>query len=104
MTFCGVSPDPLLQNTNTRINRVLEYIQIQYNNNNNNDILEFMVPSTTLIGTGEWQRRSNEQIKQLCGKSTVVQFLKGARLKWAGHVKRADNGIVQTILVNDSNG
>ncbi|XP_025415570.1 uncharacterized protein LOC112687196 [Sipha flava] len=53
--------------------------------------------------TQVWERRSNEQIKQLYGKGNIVQFVKGTRLEWAGHVWRADNSIVKKVLVNNLN-
>ena len=53
--------------------------------------------------TQVWERRSNEQIKQLYGKGSITQFVKGTRLEWAGHVWRADNSIVKTVLVNNLN-
>jgi hypothetical protein len=53
--------------------------------------------------TQVWERRSNEQIQQLYGKGNIVQFVKGTRLEWAGHVWRADNSIVKKVLVNNLN-
>jgi hypothetical protein len=50
-----------------------------------------------------WERRSNEQIQQLYGKGNIVQFIRGTRLEWAGHVWRADNSIVKKVLVNNLN-
>jgi len=48
-----------------------------------------------------WERRSNEQIKQLYGKGSITQFVKATRLEWSGHVWRADNSIVKTVLANN---
>jgi hypothetical protein len=53
--------------------------------------------------TQVWERRSNEQIQQLYGKGNIVQFVKGTRLEWAGHVWRADNIIFKKVLVNNLN-
>ncbi|XP_008189884.1 uncharacterized protein LOC103311866 [Acyrthosiphon pisum] len=53
--------------------------------------------------TQVWERRSNEQIQQLYGKGNIIQFIKGTRLEWAGHVWRADNSIVKKVLVNNLN-
>lgn len=38
----------------------------------------------------------NNFIKQLYGKGRVVQFVKGTRLEWAGHVWKADSSIVNS--------
>jgi hypothetical protein len=46
-------------------------------------------------GTQVWERRSNEQVHQLNGKGSIVQFVKGARLEWIGHVWRADNSTIE---------
>ncbi|KAL4125800.1 hypothetical protein QTP88_010040 [Uroleucon formosanum] len=53
--------------------------------------------------TQVWERRSNEQIQQLYGKGNIVQFVKGTRMEWAGHVWRADNSIVKKVIVNNLN-
>lgn len=53
--------------------------------------------------TQVWKRRSNEQVQQLYGKGSTIQFVKGARLEWAGHVRRSDDGIVETVLVDKFN-
>lgn len=37
-------------------------------------------------------------------KGSIVQFVRGARLEWAGHVWRADNIIVKLVLVKNVNG
>jgi len=50
-----------------------------------------------------WEKRSNEHVQQVYGKGSIVQFVKGVRLEWAGHVSRADNSIVRTVLVNNMN-
>lgn len=33
-----------------------------------------------------WERRLNEQLKQLYGKGSKIQFIKDARLERRGHV------------------
>lgn len=48
-----------------------------------------------------WERRSNEQIQQLYGKGNIVQFIKGTRLEWAGHVWRADKNIAKKVFENN---
>jgi len=53
--------------------------------------------------TQVWEGRSNKQIKQLHGKGSITQFVKGTRLEWAGHAWRADNSIVKKVLVNNLN-
>jgi len=53
--------------------------------------------------TQMWERSLNEQVQQVYGKGSIVQFVKGMRLEWAGHVWKADNTIVKTILVNNVN-
>jgi len=53
--------------------------------------------------TQMWERRSNVQVQQLYGIGSIVQFVKGARLEWAGHALRADNSIDKTVLVNNLN-
>jgi len=53
--------------------------------------------------TQVWERRSNEQVQKLYEKGSIVQFVKGARLEWAGYVWRTDNSIVKMVLVNKLN-
>jgi len=53
--------------------------------------------------TRVWERRLNEQVQQLYGNGSIVQFVKGAILEWAVHVWRPVNSIVNTVLVNNLN-
>jgi len=50
-----------------------------------------------------WERRSNERLKQLYGKESIVQFIKRSRLEWAGHVWKTNNSLIKTVLVNNIN-
>lgn len=48
-------------------------------------------------------RRSNKLVHQLYGKGSIEQFVKSAKLEWAGNVWRAYHSIVKTVLVNNLN-
>lgn len=40
--------------------------------------------------------RTNEQLKQLNKKGSIIQLVRGAKLEWVGHVWRTKNSIVKT--------
>lgn len=41
--------------------------------------------------TQAWEQRTSEQLKQMNKKGSIAQFTRGARLEWAGHVRRAED-------------
>jgi len=47
--------------------------------------------------TGEYEIRSNKEIKELWGKEDIIQILKGRKISWLGHVWRS-NGIMKDAL------
>jgi hypothetical protein len=51
-----------------------------------------MILFLTLIP--KYGRKSNKEVQQLYGKGNIIQFVKGAKLEWAGHVWKANNSIV----------
>ncbi|KAE9540045.1 hypothetical protein AGLY_005297 [Aphis glycines] len=46
----------------------------------------------------KWEIRTNTQLYQLYKREDVVQFIKGARIEWAGHVWRADGSVLKGAL------
>lgn len=50
-----------------------------------------------------WEGRKNEQLTHLYWKESIVQFLKGARMEWVGHVCRAEISIDRIVLVKNIN-
>jgi len=60
-----------------------------------------MVSSITLILKCGGEGQTNRYLQQWYG--SVVQFVKDARLEWAGHVWKADNSFVKTVLVTNLN-
>lgn len=47
--------------------------------------------------TGEYEIRSNKEIKNLLGEEDIIQTLKGRKMSWLGHVWRS-NGIMKDAL------
>ncbi|CAH1721690.1 unnamed protein product [Aphis gossypii] len=46
----------------------------------------------------KWEIRTNTQLHQLYKREDVVQFIKGTRIEWAGHVWRADGSVLKGAL------
>ncbi|KAE9542653.1 hypothetical protein AGLY_002564 [Aphis glycines] len=46
----------------------------------------------------KWEIRTNTQLYQLYKREDVVQFIKGTRIEWAGHVWRADGSVLKGAL------
>ena len=38
--------------------------------------------------TGEWRRRHNEELCDLCSSPNIIRVIKPIRIRWAGHVIR----------------
>ena len=45
---------------------------------------------------GEWRRLHNEELHNLYRSPNIVRVIKSRRLRWAGHVARMEEGIVNT--------
>lgn len=67
------------------------------------DVLRKMYGPIYNSVTQVWERRTKEQSKQLYKKGSIVQFLRGSRLAWAGHVWRAENSVAKIVLENNIN-
>lgn len=39
---------------------------------------------------GQWQRRTNAEVMELYGQESIVSYIKAQRIRWLGHVKRAE--------------
>lgn len=50
---------------------------------------------------GDYERRKNTNLDTLYNKPTIKCFLKAKRLKWAGHVWRAEGSIIQKVPINN---
>uniref|UniRef100_A0A2S2R1L0 Uncharacterized protein n=1 Tax=Sipha flava TaxID=143950 RepID=A0A2S2R1L0_9HEMI len=46
----------------------------------------------------KWEIRINTQLYQLYKREDVVQFTRGTRIEWAGHVWRADGSVLKGAL------
>jgi len=46
----------------------------------------------------KWEIRTNAQLYQLYKREDVVQFIRGTRVKWAGHVWQADGSVLKGAL------
>jgi hypothetical protein len=46
----------------------------------------------------KWEIRTNTQLYQLYKREDVVQFTRGTRVEWAGHVWRTDGSVLKGAL------
>jgi hypothetical protein len=46
----------------------------------------------------KWEIRTNTQLYQLYKREDVVQFTRGTRIEWAGHVWRVDGSVLKGAL------
>jgi hypothetical protein len=50
------------------------------------------------LDLGTFERRKNEHLYQLYGKPTILTFIRTKRMKWFGHIWRAEDDILKKII------
>ncbi|XP_050443868.1 uncharacterized protein LOC126847604 [Adelges cooleyi] len=53
--------------------------------------------------TGVYERRKNADLNILFNTANLNDFLRSKRLEWAGHVWRAEGGLIRQVLINKPN-
>ena len=52
----------------------------------------------------KWEIRSNAHLYHVYRREDVVQFIRGIRIEWAGHVWRADGSMLKRVLADKTSG
>jgi hypothetical protein len=55
--------------------------------------------------TGEWNKLHNEELRDLCSSSSIINVIKSRRMRWAGHVARmGEKRYAYNLLVGEPEG
>ena len=53
---------------------------------------------------GEWQSRTNRELEEMSKEENIVQWIKGQRISWLGHLERMEDRIGYPTNLHSSTG
>jgi hypothetical protein len=56
-----------------------------------NKVLRRMFGPKRDVGTGEWRKLHNEELRDLYSSPSMIRIIKSRRMRWAEHVARMGN-------------